>query len=110
MKDVSRAFAGWMRGSGPEGDIVLGSASDLPRNLRGIPFPATANREQLKQMSFKSLNPRYACPQQLGPVRGLKMAEVERRMSGSSWWREHLVSPEHTKNTHAKGSDFGQAG
>ena len=40
MRDVSQALSAWMRGSGPEGDIVLGSRIRLARNLKGIPFPA----------------------------------------------------------------------
>ncbi len=101
MKDVSQALSGWMRGSGPEGDIVLGSRIRLARNLRGIPFPATANREQLKHVLqvSESITPALSS---FGPVRFLKMAEVE-ALERQLLVEEHLVSPEHTKNTHAKG-------
>ncbi|HAI51995.1 MAG TPA: hypothetical protein DCL99_01725, partial [Firmicutes bacterium] len=43
-----RELASWMKERGPEGDIVLGTRCRLARNLRGIPFPEAANREQLR--------------------------------------------------------------
>lgn len=101
MRDVRVVLSGWMRGTGPEGDIVLGSRIRLARNLKGIPFPATANREQLKHV----LQVAEAIPPALssyGPVRFLKMAEVE-ALERQLLVEEHLISPEHTKNTQAKG-------
>lgn len=44
-----RELASWMKERGPEGDIVLGTRCRLARNLRGIPFPEAANREQLRE-------------------------------------------------------------
>lgn len=37
----------WLKGSGPENDIVISSRIRLARNLRGYPFTSIANKEQL---------------------------------------------------------------
>ncbi|HHT73154.1 MAG TPA: protein arginine kinase [Firmicutes bacterium] len=101
MRDVSQSLSGWMRGTGPEGDIVLGSRIRLARNLKGIPFPGAATREQLKHVLqiAESIPPAM---NSFAPVRLLRMAEVE-ALERQLLVEEHLISPEHTKNTHAKG-------
>ena len=106
MKDVSQAMSAWMRGSGPQGDIVLGSRIRLARNLKGIPFPGAATREQLKHVLQVSeeLPPLL---RDYGEVCFLKMAEVE-SLERQILVEQHLISPEHTKNTYAKGLILGK--
>lgn len=106
MKDVSQAMSAWMRGSGPQGDIVLGSRIRLARNLKGIPFPGAANREQLKHVLqvSESLAPLL---EDYGEVRFLKMAEVE-SLERQILVEQHLISPDHAQNTIAKGVILGK--
>jgi len=95
-----------MRGSGPEGDIVLGSRIRLARNLKGIPFPGAASREQLKHVLQVSESASAALSS-FGPMRFLKMAEIE-SLERQLLVEEHLISPEHTKNAQAKGVILGK--
>lgn len=106
MNSTNEAMSAWMSGSGPQGDIVLGSRIRLARNLKGIPFPSTASRDQLKHVlqlseSLASTLGRF------GEVRVLRMAEVE-ILERQVLVEKHLISPEHTKNTHAKGVILGK--
>ena len=43
---VNRILSQWMKGTGPEDDIVIGSRIRLARNISKIPFPAAANDQQ----------------------------------------------------------------
>ncbi len=40
----------WLRGEGPESDVVMSSRIRLARNLAGIPFPNSATREQRREV------------------------------------------------------------
>jgi len=49
-KFIQNALSDWMRGDGPESDIVISSRIRLARNLRSIPFPLIATEEQLEKV------------------------------------------------------------
>jgi len=48
----NEALSEWMKGSGPESDIVISSRIRLARNLQSIPFPILAS----DQHSMETLN------------------------------------------------------
>ncbi len=47
LKDIiNKTLSQWMKGTGPESDIVIGSRVRLARNLSDVPFPQIADDEQ----------------------------------------------------------------
>lgn len=46
---VNQPLSEWMRGNGPESDIVISSRIRLARNLRELPFPVLATNQHAKQ-------------------------------------------------------------
>lgn len=55
LDDLTRNRGEWLRGSGPESDIVISSRIRLARNLAEFPFVTKASEQDLKQIE-KSLN------------------------------------------------------
>lgn len=49
-KFIDDAISEWMKGEGPDSDIVISSRIRLARNLRTIPFPMLATDEQSKDV------------------------------------------------------------
>lgn len=90
-----------MKDLGPEGDIVLGTRVRLARNIRGIPFPATAQREQLKTVLAQA---RRVVPflKPFGEFVYLDMATVD-SLEREVLVEKHLVSPSHIQNPQNKG-------
>lgn len=90
----------WMESVGPQGDIVLGTRCRLARNLAGIPFPAVATREQLRDVLglARNVTP-YLRP--VGDFVYHEMASME-SLERLSLVEEHLVSPTHLENPQHK--------
>ncbi|MGI6672937.1 MAG: protein arginine kinase [Limnochordia bacterium] len=88
-----REIASWMKESGPEGDIVLGTRCRLARNLRGIPFPEAANREQLREV----LNQAAGAAQHLNSLGQFTFREMATMdaLEREVLVEEHLISPSH---------------
>lgn len=87
MKEISS----WMKESGPHGDIVLGSRCRLARNIKGIPFPDVANREQLKDVS-KQVFQTLPFLESLGNFSYKEIASMD-SLDREVLVEEHLVSP-----------------
>lgn len=102
MKETSS----WMAKSGPQGDIVLGTRVRLARNIRSIPFPATAERDQLREV-LRLGEEMVPVLQRLGEFSFLKMAEVE-SLEREVLVEKHLISPRHTENPQNKGVILGK--
>lgn len=96
MKEISS----WMKESGPQGDIVLGTRCRLARNLEGIPFPDVANREQLKEVLTKvsSIVPYLNATGSFVYRDMAVMDSLERQILVE----EHLISPSHIQNPQQK--------
>ncbi|MCK9524834.1 MAG: protein arginine kinase [Limnochordia bacterium] len=96
MKKISS----WMRRSGPQGDIVLGTRCRLARNLEGIPFPAGASREDLRAVLKKTAD---VLPylEDLGSFTYHEMGTME-ELDRQVLAEEHLISPSHTQNAQHK--------
>ncbi len=45
-KFTKQALSQWMKGEGPESEVVISSRVRIARNLRNIPFPLMASPEQ----------------------------------------------------------------
>lgn len=96
MKEI----ASWMKETGPQGDIVLGTRCRLARNLEGIPFPGGASRDQLRDVMNKvsAVVPRL---QHLGDFVFHEMGTMD-ALDRQVLVEEHLVSPSHTQNPQHK--------
>jgi protein arginine kinase len=49
-KFIKNAVSDWMKGDGPESDIVMSSRIRLARNLNAVPFPLIATQDQLEKV------------------------------------------------------------
>ncbi|CAM3586199.1 protein arginine kinase [Marinicrinis lubricantis] len=90
---IKNAQSEWMRGNGPESDIVISSRIRLARNIRSYPFPMLATNQQSEEIlnqSEKLL--RDSSIQNIGEFELLKLSEMnelERRVLVE----KHLISP-----------------
>ncbi|HAN94455.1 MAG TPA: protein arginine kinase [Firmicutes bacterium] len=91
-----RELASWMKERGPEGDIVLGTRCRLARNLRGIPFPEAANREQLREV----LSQAAGVTPKLSPAGSFTFREMATMdaLERELLVEEHLISPSHMQS------------
>lgn len=96
MKEI----ASWMKESGPQGEIVLGTRCRLARNLAGIPFPEAASREQLRDVldQAKGALPKL---QKMGEFEYHEMATMD-TLEREIIVEEHLISPSHVQNPQHK--------
>lgn len=96
MKEI----ASWMKESGPQGEIVLGTRCRLARNLAGIPFPEAASREQLRDVldQAKGALPKL---QKMGEFEYHEMATMD-TLEREILVEEHLISPSHVQNPQHK--------
>ncbi|HEY8497266.1 MAG TPA: protein arginine kinase [Limnochordales bacterium] len=97
---INRPFSEWMKGSGPDRDVVLGSRIRLARNVAGVPFPAVASDEQLEHV----LN---LCREAVENSPSLSRMQLVTMNSLTPLERQilverHLVSPQHTKGVKHK--------
>lgn len=96
MKEISS----WMKQSGPQGSVVLGTRCRLARNIEGIPFPEAASREQLREV-FEKVKEVVPHLQQLGDFVFHDMAAMD-SLQRQVLAEEHLVSPSHIQNPQHK--------
>lgn len=96
MKEI----ASWMKESGPQGEIVLGTRCRLARNLKGLPFPEAASREQLRDVleQAKGALPKL---QEMGDFAYYDMATMD-TLEREILVEEHLISPSHVHNPQHK--------
>lgn len=96
---VNQILSQWMKGTGPDSDIVMGSRIRLARNIAKIPFPAMANDEQLAHVTDlvrtvvggnDRINADY-----------LSIAEMP-KLERELLVEKHLISPQQTRNVKHK--------
>lgn len=90
---VEEALSDWMKGSGPETDVVISSRIRIARNLTGKPFPMLATTQQaqevLEQLTAVAQTEEL---QHYGPFETIELSrltELERRVLVE----KHLISP-----------------
>lgn len=93
-------ISSWMKQSGPQGDIVLGTRCRLARNLEGIPFPEGASREDLRLVLEKTED---VLPylEEFGNFSYHEMGTMD-ALDRQMLAEEHLISPSHTQNAQHK--------
>lgn len=101
MISVNKLFSDplqpWMKGGGPEGDIILSSRVRLARNLEGVPFP---NRNYGKELSsvvekIRQVQPAFEAVGQHYDL--IEMDELS-QLEQSVLVEKHLISPNLVNN------------
>lgn len=93
-KFVKRAVSDWMKGEGPDSDIVISSRIRLARNIEQIPFPLIATEEDLESVirQVQHVIGQSQSDKELGKLEVLRMKNlknIERRVLVE----KHLISP-----------------
>ena len=81
---INRDGSQWMKGAGPEQDVVIGSRIRLARNIRGIPFPGAASHEDRAKV-LEMVKGATALAKNLGQIEFVRLEEVS-PWTGGSWW------------------------
>ncbi|EPY14606.1 MULTISPECIES: protein arginine kinase [Paenibacillus] len=90
---IEEALSDWMRGTGPDSDIVISSRIRIARNISGLPFPILATNQQsaevLDRLSAVMKDPEFA---QLNHFHELELAELS-DTEKQVLVEKHLISP-----------------
>ncbi len=97
---VGNSMAEWMKGTGPESDVVLGSRVRLARNLAGVPFPGVASDEQLAQVAARVREVAWQY-HSVGDLEYLAMADLS-PLERQLLVERHLISPQHAEHVRHK--------
>ncbi|MUT68154.1 protein arginine kinase [Paenibacillus sp. NEAU-GSW1] len=88
-----QAVSDWMKGDGPESDIVISSRIRIARNLRQQPFPMLATNEQLikvmEQLTEVESSGKLDPAGKFETIRLSELSELDRRVLVE----KHLISP-----------------
>jgi protein arginine kinase len=100
---IGKTLSEWMKGTGPESDIVLSSRIRLARNLALVPFPATAQDSQKRHVvdlidSVVKQEPVSPVLQNVDFVRLAEISPLERQLLVE----KHLISPQHAHEVRHK--------
>ncbi|WP_195576660.1 protein arginine kinase [Paenibacillus sp. 1001270B_150601_E10] len=90
---MNQPVSDWMRGTGPDSDIVISSRIRIARNLHGIPFPLLATTQQSAE-SLEKLTEvgQSEALSKLGPFEFFNMADLN-EMERQVLVEKHLISP-----------------
>lgn len=94
LKDMfKRTLSSWLRGRGPDSDVVISTRVRLARNLAGLPFPHHATSEQLRSVLGKVRSALEKAPE----LANLKLVELTNLdpIERQTLVEKHLVSPQH---------------
>lgn len=91
---INHALSHWMRGEGPDSDIVISSRIRLARNLNDIPFPLIATEEQLSEVisDVNNVLGKAKKSEELGQLELLKMDDMK-ALEKKVLVEKHLISP-----------------
>src|SRR5262249_9734310 len=95
LDDLASTSGEWLRGSGPESDIVMSSRIRLARNLADYPFISRANAADRAEIE-RVLRERILSIEELGPrtfVDVNKLATLDRQLLVE----RQLISREHAE-------------
>lgn len=97
------ALSEWMRGEGPDSDVVISSRVRLARNLQDIPFPMLATNTQLQEVMDRVAGIIKSGDLQkiatFTPIPMSDLSELERKVLVE----KHLISP-HMDNQSSNGA------
>ncbi|MGA2775675.1 MAG: protein arginine kinase [Candidatus Omnitrophota bacterium] len=100
LNDLLKHTSEWLKGTGPNADIVISSRIRLARNLDKFPFPQWANKKQGQE----ALNAILDAVNKVDYLKGttvLRMAEMD-SIDKQFLIERHLMSLEHAQKTENK--------
>lgn len=98
--DLLNHSSEWLKGSGPNSDIVISSRIRLARNLDKVPFPHWASKEQSEQV-FNTVIGAIAKIDYLKGATTFKLADLD-NVDKQFLVERHLMSQEHAQKTDHK--------
>ncbi len=100
LDDLAKLSGEWLRGSGPESDIVISSRIRLARNLADYPFISRATPQDRQQIRGKLRD----CVMKLDPEGELLFVDVEdlEGVDRQFLVERHLISREHAESQGAR--------
>lgn len=101
INDLTSTIGEWLRGSGPESDIVMSSRIRLARNLAEFPFISKASEEDRAQIE-RTLRERVLRIQDSEELRYVDVAELE-GIDRQFLVERQLISREHADSQGARG-------
>ena len=102
LKDIiGKTLSQWMKGTGKESDIVLGSRVRLARNLAGVPFPSSADRSQRRQVVDQAKAALDQIHGRLGDVELVELTDLS-PLERQLLVEKHLVSPALIENVYER--------
>ena len=104
LGSVAQRGGEWLRGTGPESDIVISSRVRLARNLADLPFPSACDEAQIieaESMVRESIDSSSLSPE-LEYVSLTGVDEIDRAMLAE----RHLISREHAEGRWPGGVAF----
>jgi protein arginine kinase len=90
----------WLKGTGPNSNIVMSSRVRLARNLQQVPFPNRANKKDLTDIIEMMQKTMVQLPE-LKEAMFIKVNELD-NIDKQFLVERHLMSHEHATNTEAK--------
>jgi len=100
LEDFLKHTSEWLKGTGPNSDIVISSRIRLARNLSKIPFPHWANKAQAEE-ALKLVSQAKGKIEQLKNAAILSMAELD-SVDKQFLVERHLMSNEHAQKPNHK--------
>ncbi|MGM8216215.1 protein arginine kinase [Bacillaceae bacterium W0354] len=100
---VNDAISPWMKGEGPDNDIVLSSRIRLARNLKQVPFPTAENHEELARV-LQYINQEFN-KQSFNDFKHFEFLEMEnlKPIEKMVLVEKHLISPNLAENNDVGG-------
>ena len=90
---MEQPVSDWMRGTGPDSDIVISSRVRIARNIHGLPFPMLAtNQQSLESLSLLSKVVDTDDFKDLGHYQMIKLADIN-DLEKQVLVEKHLISP-----------------
>ena len=106
LSDLTNHAGEWLRGSGPQSEIVISSRIRLARNIAGVPFLTRASRQQ-KQMLETRVREVLLTAQASSPTLYVDLEhapEIDRQLLVE----RHLISKQHAMSEGARGVAVGE--
>ncbi len=100
LEDLINHTSEWLKGTGPNSNIVISSRVRLARNLEGVPFPNRANKKESEEV-LKNIREAVSVIEVLEDALFLELSEVD-NVDKQFLIERHLMSNEHAMKPNNK--------
>ena len=107
ISDLADNTGEWLRGTGPESDIVISSRIRLARNVARFPFLSRANVKQKKELE-EIVRDKIKEAEITSDLRYINLAEID-TVDRLFLVERHLISREHAGGEGERGVAFGKS-